>query len=744
MKHAFCTLALLAAAHITFAQVPQGIPYQAVARNSSGTVLASATISVRFSIHDAAADGSVVYAETHNVTTSAQGLFTVHIGQGTPESGVFSDINWGVNAKFLQVEMDPAGGSSYADIGTQQMMSVPYALYAGKAGGVNGWTNNEGQLHNTDTTGRVGIGTSTPKARLHVADSSVVFTGSDVPWWYLVPDSEYANPPVSGAGSRMMWYADKMAFRSGLVVGEEWNKGNVGLHSFASGMNVKASGLTSAVIGGNSVASGLGSIALGMNSTASGDESVAIMGGSANGPGSIAAGYNSSASSFYSLAMGPYANASGVQSIALGGDVGPAMGATATGESSIAIGRYASATGMYAIAFGGSFATNIWSIALHGSAYGSHSTAIRGVATGELSLSLHGSATNDYATAIGWGASATGFGAVAVGQSSSSGYFSFASNWGNSSGEYSTAMGFNAQASGNSSTAMGLYANASGHYSTALGIYTTASGQFSTATGYSVTASGEYSTAMGRYTIASGENSTAIGYNTTASRAFSTATGYSVTASGEYSTAMGNNVSTNEKWGSFAIGDISNWSDVPLNDTNNQMAMRFAGGYKLYTSSDLSTGAYMNSGDNSWSTISDRRKKENFSAIDGEVFLKKIAQFNLTSWNYKGQDPKLHRHYGPMAQDFYAAFGNDGVGSIGNDTTINQADMEGVSFIAIQALVKRTEELQKENETMKRKMEMIENKNAFLSKENTELKAELSGRIEAIEAELKKGKMSLK
>lgn len=70
--------------------------------------------------------------------------------------------------------------------------------------------------------------------------------------------------------------------------------------------------------------------------------------------------------------------------------------------------------------------------------------------------------------------------------------------------------------------------------------------------------------------------------------------------------------------------------------------------------------------------------------------------------------------------------------------------MEGVSFIAIQALVKRTEELQKENEKMKGKIEMLESKNSLLCKENTELKAELTGRIEAIETELKKGKMSMK
>ena len=118
---------------VALAQAPQGIPYQAVARNSSGVIIASTAISVRFTIHDSIATGTTVYRETFNPTTTAQGLFSVNVGMGTAVSGTFSGINWGHNSKFMQVEMDPAGGTSYIDMGTQQMMSVPYALYAGNA-----------------------------------------------------------------------------------------------------------------------------------------------------------------------------------------------------------------------------------------------------------------------------------------------------------------------------------------------------------------------------------------------------------------------------------------------------------------------------------------------------------------------------------------------------------------------------------------------------------------------------------
>jgi uncharacterized protein (TIGR02145 family) len=112
----------------TKAQVPQGIPYQAIARNSSGVAIANTAVKVRFSIRDSIATGAIKYQETHNPTTSALGLFSVNVGMGTVVSGSFSGINWGKNAKFLQVELNTTGGTTYTDLGTTQMMSVPYAL----------------------------------------------------------------------------------------------------------------------------------------------------------------------------------------------------------------------------------------------------------------------------------------------------------------------------------------------------------------------------------------------------------------------------------------------------------------------------------------------------------------------------------------------------------------------------------------------------------------------------------------
>jgi uncharacterized protein (TIGR02145 family) len=124
MRFIFTTLALLMSA-IIHSQAPALIPYQAIARNASGEPLASSTLNARFTMHDATASGAVVWQELQTVSTSALGLFTVQLGNSVP----LTNVNWAVGAKFMQVELDL--GSGFVDIGTQQLLSVPYALHAG-------------------------------------------------------------------------------------------------------------------------------------------------------------------------------------------------------------------------------------------------------------------------------------------------------------------------------------------------------------------------------------------------------------------------------------------------------------------------------------------------------------------------------------------------------------------------------------------------------------------------------------
>lgn len=115
---------------VSFAQAPKGINYQGVARDSEGNPLVSKTIAVRISILKTSATGDVEYSETHKPTTNQFGLFTLIIGQGTKVTGDFTFISWAIGNKWLQIEIDPNGGVDYTLAGTQQLMSVPYALYA--------------------------------------------------------------------------------------------------------------------------------------------------------------------------------------------------------------------------------------------------------------------------------------------------------------------------------------------------------------------------------------------------------------------------------------------------------------------------------------------------------------------------------------------------------------------------------------------------------------------------------------
>ncbi len=105
---------------------------------------------------------------------------------------------------------------------------------------------------------------------------------------------------------------------------------------------------------------------------------------------------------------------------------------------------------------------------------------------------------------------------------------------------------------------------------------------------------------------------------------------------------------------------------------------------------------------------SDRNQKENLQPVEAEQMLTKIRAMSVTSWNYISQDAKQFRHYGPMAQDFFAAFGHDSVGTIGTPTTITSGDLDGILMIAVQALEKRTVEQEKEIAKLRARVEAFE------------------------------------
>jgi len=122
------------------AQAPDGINYQAVIRNLSGSLIANTTIAIRIQVKQTSASGTIVFQERHSVTTSAQGIVNLVIGQGTLLGGNFSTVNWVNGPYFVSLGVSFTNGTNYLDYGSQQLMSVPYALYAKNAGNqLNQW-----------------------------------------------------------------------------------------------------------------------------------------------------------------------------------------------------------------------------------------------------------------------------------------------------------------------------------------------------------------------------------------------------------------------------------------------------------------------------------------------------------------------------------------------------------------------------------------------------------------------------
>jgi len=189
--------------------------------------------------------------------------------------------------------------------------------------------------------GRMGLGTNTPLAQLHVEEKSVLFRGPST-----LPDPAEA-PPVSGAGTRMMWYVDKAAFRAGEVYSTQWNKDSIGLHSIAAGFNAIAKGPGSVSLGSNTKATGVNSVAMGSFSKATGDYATA-MGSStfATGDYSIAIGDGNLASASASVALGNNTTASNAYAVAFGDQTSAiGQGAVASGFSTMAISAYSNAMG---------------------------------------------------------------------------------------------------------------------------------------------------------------------------------------------------------------------------------------------------------------------------------------------------------------------------------------------------------------------------------------------------------------
>ena len=162
-----------------FGQAPQAFNYQGVARDGSGEAIKSQLINLRISILNGESGESLQYQEEQTVTTSDRGIFSLRIGEGLTTVGTFSDIDWTQGAYFIRTEIDPAGGQSFIDLGSSQLYSVPFALYANRAGnsdtsneaGTTSWVEDDGDL-------------------VYSSDGKVIYRKADVDQWLVSSDDD--------------------------------------------------------------------------------------------------------------------------------------------------------------------------------------------------------------------------------------------------------------------------------------------------------------------------------------------------------------------------------------------------------------------------------------------------------------------------------------------------------------------------------------------------------------------------
>lgn len=222
----------------------------------------------------------------------------------------------------------------------------------------------------------------------------------------------------------------------------------------------------------------------------------------------------------------------------------------------------------------------------------------------------------------------------------------------------------------------------------------------------------EGTVAGGSANQATGEKSAVGGgsNNSAAGRWSTVPGGQSNSATGDWSFAAGRNAKADDG-GAFV------WADsTPANfasSATNQFRARAAGGVQFYSNGNATVGVEVAPGGNSWSALSDRALKENVTPVDHQAILETLRQIPVNEWNLKSQDPSI-RHVGPMAQDFYAAFG---LGE--SERHISSSDADGVALAAIQGLYDLTQEQAATIDAQQQQIDALEARLAALEAKQT-------------------------
>ena len=261
-----------------FAQSPNKMSYQAVIRNSSNALVISTPVGMQISILQGSSSGTAVYVETQTPSTNANGLVSLEIGSGTIVTGTISNINWAAGPYFIKTETDPAGGTAYTIAGTNQLMSVPYALFsangtpgAAGAAGTNGTNGIDGAPGAAGANGN-GFSNGTAVNQMMYWNGSAWVTlnpgvdgqvlsicNGNLTWFTMAGVCSASLGVLNCIGAITTGTLTSGILASGVITAISYTGGNAMSYSPQSVSSTGVSGLTASLAAG-SLANGAGSI----------------------------------------------------------------------------------------------------------------------------------------------------------------------------------------------------------------------------------------------------------------------------------------------------------------------------------------------------------------------------------------------------------------------------------------------------------------------------------------------------
>lgn len=220
-KSIFAVTAMVISATTAMAQAPEAFSYSGIARNNA-QVVSNTTIGLQLSIMQGTPTGTAVYTETQSTTTDTAGYFAVAVGNGTATSGTFGSINWANGNHYLKVSADFNGGTNYTDIGTTQLLSVPYALYAKNAGAVTTIDSLVGFYLGIDSNQINNNAGTNWRANVEIKKATngyIVYAASNSgsAYYYYKVDANGIGTPLSNDNTPQVTYSGQLTITNGVA-----------------------------------------------------------------------------------------------------------------------------------------------------------------------------------------------------------------------------------------------------------------------------------------------------------------------------------------------------------------------------------------------------------------------------------------------------------------------------------------------------------------------------------------------